>query len=838
MSTSTTHQQSLADAGYETRLLMLERGPYVFKNYTPLDSQTPRLQTEDVLRGDDLKHYEAEIEAIVQADRVNIQNKFFGNNGRNTRCSYVQEEIIKGKNVHNDAWNTQRTLRTTSSGSAVNMLLAKQDEAGLTLTNEQNDFLVVDATRMEEIEELRANICLMARIQPANIDSNEGTSYDSVICISHVEYDNNVQASYELEQLARKAYKEAEKQQINANKVKQQNKVLTQQLELYTEKHVNQNTYAYAEVRVENQDLLMTISELKTKLKNIEKGLKAAPSVRRPLDRDSPFKNSVLSNTKKSSEKVEVSARTNKKTYVASKNVVSNKKILTDVDVKNALKAKDVLSVSCAKNVLIPCHDKYLVKYKLNEHSKVRKALFTTPIIAKSTFEDTTLVVSKTRFSVKTTQSKSLDTTPVVSKTKIAAVTPLSAKNKVVQIVLCIVDSGYLKHMTGDCTLLENFIKKFIGTLNYNAKIHKIRTDNGTEFKNANLKAHYEKLGIMQQFLIARTPQQNGVVEICNRTLVEATRTMLIFFLLPKFLLVEVISNASFTQNRSIIHPRYNKTPYELLYDRKPNLEYFHVFGSLCYPTNDQDDLGKMKPKADIGTFIGYSKTSRGFQIYNQRTKKIMDTIHVKFDKLTAIASEHDRLEPVSQRFINDDSSVESMNTPSKEDLDNLFGPMYEEYFEKRSSEVSINSAAQQVHNNEDSSLTSSIIVEVQEAPPIVTTSEEQTSPILMNEADELNQEDSAKFDGNTLLTLYNALNFAKVESSTTALDPLNMHEKRISHKRTKNKAKNNKTEHGMEKCEKTKPNRSQKVNQVKKSTEKSNSQSQVNSEKLNQKRI
>ncbi|GKD91185.1 retrovirus-related pol polyprotein from transposon TNT 1-94, partial [Tanacetum coccineum] len=169
----------------------------------------------------------------------------------------------------------------------------------------------------------------------------------------------------------------------------------------------------------------------------------------------------------------------------------------------------------------------------------------------KSTFEDTTLVVSKTRFSVKTAQSKSLDTTPVVSKTKIVAVTPLSAKNKVVQIVLCIVDSGCSKHMTGDCTLLENFVEKFIGMvyflytkdetpeiikkfiaqvqLNYNAKIHKIRTDNGTEFKNANLKARYEKLGIMQQFSIARTPQQNGVVEIRNCTLVKATHTMLIF---------------------------------------------------------------------------------------------------------------------------------------------------------------------------------------------------------------------------------------------------------------------------------------------------------------------
>ncbi|GKC48695.1 hypothetical protein Tco_1071440 [Tanacetum coccineum] len=83
------------------------------------------------------------------------------------------------------------------------------------------------------------------------------------------------------------------------------------------------------------------------------------------------------------------------------------------------------------------------------------------------------------------------------------------------------------------------------------------------------------------------------------------------------------------------------------------------------------------------------------------------------------------------------------MHTPSKEDLDNLFGPMYEEYFEKRSSDMSINYATQQVHNHEDSSSTSSIIVEEHEAPPIITTSEEQTSPISLNEADEFNQEDS-----------------------------------------------------------------------------------------------
>ncbi|GJS00592.1 retrovirus-related pol polyprotein from transposon TNT 1-94 [Tanacetum coccineum] len=117
------------------------------------------------------------------------------------------------------------------------------------------------------------------------------------------------------------------------------------------------------------------------------------------------------------------------------------------------------------------------------------------------------------------------------------------------------------------------------------------------------------------------------------------------------------------------------------------------------------------------------------------------------------------------------------MHTPSKEDLDNLFGLIYEEYFEKRSSDMSFNSAAQQVHNHEDSPSTSSIVVEEHEASPIVTTSEEQTSPISLNEADEFNQEDSTDFNGNAVFVPYDALNFKEAESSTLALDPSNMHE-------------------------------------------------------------
>ncbi|GJW48926.1 hypothetical protein Tco_0080572 [Tanacetum coccineum] len=152
-----------------------------------------------------------------------------------------------------------------------------------------------------------------------------------------------------------------------------------------------------------------------------------------------------------------------------------------------------------------------------------------------------------------------------------------------------------------------------------------------------------------------------------------------------------------------------------------------------------------------------------------------METIHVKFDELTAMASEHDCLEPELQRFINHNSSAETMNTPSKEDLDNLFGPMYEEYFKKKFSDTPINFAAQPTQIQEDSPSTSLSIVDEHEAPPIVITSDEQTSPISLTKADAFNQEDSANFDGNPQFVPYNPPSPEEIESSTTALEPSNV---------------------------------------------------------------
>nr|GEU41710.1 retrovirus-related Pol polyprotein from transposon TNT 1-94 [Tanacetum cinerariifolium] len=191
-------------------------------------------------------------------------------------------------------------------------------------------------------------------------------------------------------------------------------------------------------------------------------------------------------------------------------------------------------------------------------------------------------------------------------------------------------------------------IKTFLKTISIllQSPVIIIRTDNGTEFKNQVLKEYFDSVGISHQVSSVRTPQQNRVVERRNRTLVEAARTMLIFSRAPLFLWAEAIATAGFTQNRSIIHRRFNKTPYELINGRKPDISFLYVFGALCYPKNDRKDIGKLGAKGDIGFFIGYSADSCAYRVYSRRTKKIMETMNVSFDELLAMAFEQRSLRP------------------------------------------------------------------------------------------------------------------------------------------------------------------------------------------------
>ncbi|GKB79605.1 retrovirus-related pol polyprotein from transposon TNT 1-94, partial [Tanacetum coccineum] len=130
-----------------------------------------------------------------------------------------------------------------------------------------------------------------------------------------------------------------------------------------------------------------------------------------------------------------------------------------------------------------------------------------------------------------------------------------------------------------------DFIIKFLKMIQVRLKVpvRRIRTDNGTEFVNQTLREYYEKVGISHETSVARSPQQNGVVERRNRTLIEAARTMLIYAKALLFLWAEAVATACYTQNRSIIRLRHGKTPYELLHDKPPDLSFFHTSSSGLY---------------------------------------------------------------------------------------------------------------------------------------------------------------------------------------------------------------------------------------------------------------
>nr|GEU73765.1 hypothetical protein [Tanacetum cinerariifolium] len=253
-----------------------------------------------------------------------------------------------------------------------------------------------------------------------------------------------------------------------------------------------------------------------------------------------------------------------------------------------------------------------------------------------------------------------------------------------------------------------------------------IRTDNGTEFKNQVFKEYFDTVGISHQMSSVRTPQQNGA-----------------------------IATVSFTQNRSIIHRRFNKTPYELINGRKPDILFLHVFGALCYPKNDREDIGKLGTKGDIGFFIGYSADSCAYRIYNQRTKKIMETINVSFDEILAMAFEQRSSKPGLQSMTSGQISsgldltyallTISTQQPSKGELDLLFEDMYDDYIGDT-------------------------------APTPTNSSSHATNiPIASQDVDELNS--NAMVDGNMLVNPFvNSSTSTAASSSSQNVDPSNIH--------------------------------------------------------------
>ncbi|GJY64901.1 putative ribonuclease H-like domain-containing protein [Tanacetum coccineum] len=181
--------------------------------------------------------------------------------------------------------------------------------------------------------------------------------------------------------------------------------------------------------------------------------------------------------------------------------------------------------------------------------------------------------------------------------------------------------------------ILKSFITRIENLVDHKVKV--IRCDNGTEFKNREMNQFCEMKGILRQFSVARTPQQNGVAERRNRTLIEAARTMLADSKLPITFWAEAVNTACYVQNRVLVVKPHNKTPYELFHGRTPTLSFMRPFGCLVTILNTIDHLGKFNGKADEGFFVGYSLNSKAFRVFNSRTRIVEENLHIRFSEST-----------------------------------------------------------------------------------------------------------------------------------------------------------------------------------------------------------
>ena len=189
---------------------------------------------------------------------------------------------------------------------------------------------------------------------------------------------------------------------------------------------------------------------------------------------------------------------------------------------------------------------------------------------------------------------------------------------------------------------VQEVFKRFSSraSTNFGVKIKHIRSDNGTEFKNSGLDDYLDELGITHELSAPYTPQQNGIVERKNRTLVEMARTMLDEYKTPHRFWIDAIDTACHIINRVYLHKFFKKTAYELLTDKKPNVSYFKVFGAKCW-IRDPHHNSKFAPKAHEGFMLGYGKDSHTYRVFNNVLHKVVETVDVRFDETNGSQREH-----------------------------------------------------------------------------------------------------------------------------------------------------------------------------------------------------
>jgi hypothetical protein len=197
---------------------------------------------------------------------------------------------------------------------------------------------------------------------------------------------------------------------------------------------------------------------------------------------------------------------------------------------------------------------------------------------------------------------------------------------------------------------LKHFLRRAQNEFELKAK--KIRSDNGSKFKNLRVEEYLEEEGIKHEFFAPYTPQQNGVVEEKNRTLTDMARTMLGEYKTPERFWSEAVNIACHAINRLYLHRLLKKTSYKLLTANKPNVSYFLVFGSKCYILVKKGRHSKFAPKAVEGFLLGYDSNTKAYRVFNKSSGLVEVSSEVVFDETNGSPKEQVDLDDLDEEEV------------------------------------------------------------------------------------------------------------------------------------------------------------------------------------------
>jgi hypothetical protein len=245
-------------------------------------------------------------------------------------------------------------------------------------------------------------------------------------------------------------------------------------------------------------------------------------------------------------------------------------------------------------------------------------------------------------------------------------------------------------------SIFKKFAKK--AQNEFDCKIKKIRSDNEYEFDNTSIHEYCDEIGIKNEVSATYTPQQNGVAERDNRTLITLARIMIDDYNTPERFWAEAVSTACYASNKLFPHRQLEKTPYELLNGKKSYVSFFRVFGCKCYIYKKCHHLGKFQRRCDIGFLLGYSSKFKTYRVFNHATRVVEETYDVEFDETNGSQGALENLDDVGDEPLREDMKNMSITAikpnEDEEEVQNINMPS--------SSNVPHDDEKDERHTNED----------------------------------------------------------------------------------------------------------------------------------------